>query len=162
MVQNEYRALIDKGANNKGILKLHNQSTLMACQKLTIAQFEALTKQLNASYLVQAKSQQVEVLRCELYGVGHNNAECVFEEEFEQVNYIGNYQKENPFSNTYNPTWKDHLSLKWINNLGQDSFQNQQSRKPSQLEETFTQFTRITQNSIQDMKVSTETAQKKA
>jgi hypothetical protein len=41
MVQNEYRALIDKGANNKGILELHNQSTLMASQKLVVAHFEA-------------------------------------------------------------------------------------------------------------------------
>lgn len=61
------------------------------------------------------------MLRCDLCGEGHANGNCVPEGQAEEVNYAGNFQKSNPYWNTYSLGWKDHLNLKWRDNQGQNS-----------------------------------------
>ena len=59
--------------------------------------------------------------------VGHSIGECecfnnsVYEDSnLEQVNFVGNQfqgkQGNNPFSNTYNPGWRNHPKFSWNNN----------------------------------------------
>jgi hypothetical protein len=40
---------------------------------------------------------------------------CLTEANAEEANYAGGYQKNNPFSGTHNPGWKDHPNLSWGN-----------------------------------------------
>lgn len=68
-----------------------------------------------------------------------------------------NYQKNNPYSNTYNHDWKDHPNFKWSNNQTLNSNQGVQqvpqapSRKPSPLEEALANFMKSTQTSFKQV-----------
>ncbi|GAU41120.1 hypothetical protein TSUD_288100 [Trifolium subterraneum] len=67
-------------------------------------------------------------------------------------------QKHDPYSNTYNPGWKDNPALKWGNqgNFSQGNSQNPPPRKPSPLEETLNKFMQMSQNNFEMMKSSVE------
>ena len=44
----------------------------------------------------------------------------------EQANYVGQYpHKNNPYSNTYNPGWQNHLNFSWSNNQNALNLQGQ-------------------------------------
>ncbi|KAL5574885.1 hypothetical protein UlMin_016584 [Ulmus minor] len=62
---------------------------------------------------------------CDLCGGNHASIECQVGNPFaspnaEQANYVSNYQRpqHNPYSNTYNPGWRNHPNLSWGNNQG--------------------------------------------
>ena len=41
----------------------------------------------------------------------------------ETVNYVNNFrQGNNPYSNTYNPGWRNHPNFSWSNNSGQKNY----------------------------------------
>ncbi|KAA3467649.1 Integrase, catalytic core [Gossypium australe] len=79
--------------------------------------------------------------------------------ESEQTNYIGNNFRSdnNPYSNTYNPGWRNHPNLLWGGQGNQSqqppqNFQNQpysQEKKPN-LEEMLTKFIANTENRFQE------------
>lgn len=54
---------------------------------------------------------QIQTLKYDFYGEVHANGNCKIEFESAEVHYA-NFQKNNPYSNTYNPGWKDHLNFK--------------------------------------------------
>jgi len=56
---------------------------------------------------------QAPILRCDFCGEGHANGECIPEGVSEEANYTGNYQKGNPYSNTYISAWAQHPNLKY-------------------------------------------------
>lgn len=70
-----------------------------------------------------------------------------------EVQYA-NSQKNNPYFNTYNLSWKDHSNFKWSNNMTLNANQGCQhvpqapQSKPSFLEETLTNFMKTTQSSF--------------
>lgn len=62
--------------------------------------------------------------------------------------YAINFQKGNPYSNTYNACWNDHLNVKWSNNQGHaqaPQVPQAPQRRPSPLEEAFIDFIKVTQ-----------------
>ncbi|MED6112225.1 hypothetical protein PIB30_059764 [Stylosanthes scabra] len=54
----------------------------------------------------------------------------------EQVNYVGNQPRNDPYSNTYNQGWKNHPNFSWGGNQGSNNrpyqlpFQRQQQYQP--------------------------------
>ena len=59
---------------------------------------------------------------CELCGGNHTSVNCQVGSPFapsstEQAHYVSNFQRQqnNPYSNTYNPSWRNHLNLSWNN-----------------------------------------------
>lgn len=81
---------------------------------------------------------------------------------------FSNFKRNNPYSNTYNPKWKDHQNFRWSNNqnLGanqgiQQSQQAQIQRKPSQLEETLRNFIQATQSSFAQVNKNHKTTSRK-
>ncbi|KAF7152131.1 hypothetical protein RHSIM_Rhsim01G0069400 [Rhododendron simsii] len=63
----------------------------------------------------------------------------------EQANFVSNYQlQNNPYSNTYNPGWRNHPNFSWSNsqNISKPppGFQNQQEEKKLNMEEVMVQF----------------------
>jgi len=103
------------------------------------------------------QNQQVAAIRCDLCGEGHANGECVLKGVSEEANNMGNFQKVNPYSNTYNPSWANHPNLKYTNNNTLNPLQpnpQQQPRKPSALEKAMTNFMKMTQYNFEEIKKS--------
>lgn len=53
---------------------------------------------------------------CELCGGNHLKEQCP--SNVESIQYVANFnrQQNNPHSNFYNPGWKNHPNVSWINN----------------------------------------------
>lgn len=106
MCTNEYRSKserlvkLETVGTPKGMLPLNTHIALLV-------QIELLNKNLAESSLGRANISQVQALRCDLYGGEHANGMRSLEGESEEVKFA-NFQKNNPYSNTYNSGWKDH------------------------------------------------------
>ncbi|CAL9012109.1 unnamed protein product [Prunus brigantina] len=82
---------------------------------------------------------------------GHPTYQCSASEAYpefvqEQVNLMNSYNqrpRNDPFSNTYNPGWRDHPNLSWKNN---NQFQNFQPKPTTTLEDTVKM---LAQNTVQ-------------
>ncbi|XP_078166211.1 uncharacterized protein LOC144560859 [Carex rostrata] len=90
---------------------------------LLSAKFDALTKRLD-KLNVNAVSTG-NLFSCDNCGTGdHSTLECQFgnsqsqESEIEQVNALNGFGRpqNDPFSNTYNPGWRNHPNFSWKNN----------------------------------------------
>src|SRR5438270_10304361 len=95
------------------------------------------------STLQQQMNQMVSVINapakiCNLCAGGHSAQDCQKGNPFaqpEQVNFTNNYQKgqgnsfQSPYSQTYNPNWRNHPNLTWNNNS------NVQQQQPQRLEQ---------------------------
>ena len=52
----------------------------------------------------------------------HSSVDCQVgnpfaQSSYGQANYMSNFQRQNnPYSNTYNPRWRNHPNSSWINN----------------------------------------------
>jgi len=80
---------------------------------------EALSKLVQSISIRQVQVQQIQqaqVLRCKFCGEGQANGECVPKGVCEEATFMRNYQKENPYSNTYNMGWTQNPNLKYSNN----------------------------------------------
>jgi len=154
MAQNEYCVEIEKGEIR--VLGVNENSIVLASQILMSKQMEALSKQVQAISIRQVQVQQPQVLRCEFCGEGHANGECVPERVSEEASYMRNYQKENPYSNTYKMGWTQNPNVKYSNNNTLNpitySSQQQPQTKPIALEEALTNFIKSTQTNFQEIK----------
>ena len=97
------------------------------------AKIDMLTKKLEASARV---TNPMAVYSCEYCGGGHPTLECQGsysqDTSIEQLNALNNFQRSqgNPYSNTYNPGWRNHPNFSWSNQGGiQDA--NQGFKQPS-------------------------------
>ncbi|KAG9458324.1 hypothetical protein H6P81_002832 [Aristolochia fimbriata] len=98
----------------------------------TQAQLEALQHQL-ANF--QQQSNPVVASICGICGGGHADHDCqgnvyALNSMPEQTNFVGNSRRMDPYSNTYNPGWKNHPNFSW-NNANQ-ARQNPPGFKPLQ------------------------------
>ncbi|XP_073120512.1 uncharacterized protein [Henckelia pumila] len=126
------------------------------------ALLEGLNKKID-SMIVTAK--QVQTITCNLCGGNHHSTECQVGNPFqlaENANFVGNMPPNNPYSNTYNPGWKNHPNFSWSNqnqNLNQQNVMRpplgfaQQDKKPS-LEDLMTNFISSTETRLQNQDAS--------
>ncbi|CAJ2651903.1 unnamed protein product [Trifolium pratense] len=163
MAQNEYRVENDRGAKKKaGMLELDTQTALLAQSTLMNSQMAAVLKHLTSTSNSQMPVMAANEVKCDFCGQGHANGQC-FPEGSEEAKYLANFKRNNPkydpYSNTYNPGWRDHPNFGWGGNQNsnqsqqQSSSQNSQQRRPSQLEDTLTQFIKVTQGNFEAMKI---------
>ncbi|XP_062118324.1 uncharacterized protein LOC133831937 [Humulus lupulus] len=104
----------------------------------------SLTKKLQQNKIsAQAQAIQMQSGR-ELCGGPHLYEQCTVANMYgsmrvdqAQVQAVGNFQRpyQNPFSNTYNPGWRNHPNFSWRNNQGQQSqfqgpYQQNMSQQP--------------------------------
>ena len=85
---------------------------------LLTAQISNLTKKVD-SLSVNAINTSTN-FGCEFCAGPHPSSECTIGNPFasaEQVNQVGeiNRQRNNPYSNTYNPGWRNHPNFSWSN-----------------------------------------------
>ncbi|KAL5546795.1 hypothetical protein UlMin_006482 [Ulmus minor] len=80
--------------------------------------------------VVEPSNSSVETVSCVFCGGGHVYDDCPNNPV--SVNYVGNYNQgnynsgsynrdNNPYSNTYNPGWRQHPNFSWSNQTGQSS-----------------------------------------
>ncbi|KAL5561694.1 hypothetical protein UlMin_031441 [Ulmus minor] len=80
--------------------------------------------------VIEPSSSSVETVSCVFCGGGHIYDNCPNNPV--SVNYVGNYNAgnynsgnynrgNNPYSNTYNPGWRQHPNFSWSNQTGQSS-----------------------------------------
>ncbi|KAK2441832.1 hypothetical protein QL285_013078 [Trifolium repens] len=149
MAQNEYRANNDRGAKKKpGMLELEANSAMLAEQKLMNNKMEALvqhfTKASSAQHQSKAQVSQAQGLRCDFCKQAHENGECM-PKGSEEAKYMANFRRSNP----YNQGWGE--------NQNQSPNLPQQSRA-SPLEDTLTQFIKMTQSNFETMRINQETS----
>ncbi|XP_023886157.1 uncharacterized protein LOC111998291 [Quercus suber] len=92
----------------------------------------------------------------------HSSANCQVGNPFAQLsygqaNYMSNFQHQNnPYSNTYNPGWRNHPNVSWSNNQGQAKPPQQfpQQEKKLTLEDMFMQYIQKTNMAIQNNSAS--------
>ena len=73
----------------------------------------------------------------------------------EQANVVGfvKHSKSSPFSNTFNPGWKNHLNLSWQSGQGQFSFNMQTSQhQVSLVEQAIVNLSKVMGDFIRDQK----------
>jgi hypothetical protein len=162
MAQNEYRVQNDRGAKKKqGMLELDTQTALLAQSTLMNSQMAAVLKHITSTSNSQMPVMAANEVQCDFCGQGHANGQC-FPDGSEEAKYLANFKRNNPkhdpYSNTYNPGWREHPNFGWggnqNSNQSQQQSQSSQQRKPSQLEDTLTQFIKVTQGNFEAMKVS--------
>ena len=103
---------------------------------MVTAKLDSLTKKLER---LNFGGQLSQVLCCEICGAGHATLECqntgVYSQDssIEQLNALNNFNgrpQGNPYSNTYNPRWRNHPNFSWSNQGGQQASNLQQGYKP--------------------------------
>ena len=105
MCMNEYYSKSERSvkikimAKPKGMLVVDTHTSLLS-------KIELLNKKLVESSLDKANVRQIQAFRCEFYEGEHANGRCSLEGSCEEVQFA-NFQKNNPYSNTYNPSLKD-------------------------------------------------------
>ncbi|KAL2454551.1 DNA-directed DNA polymerase [Abeliophyllum distichum] len=104
----------------------------------TNAQLAALTK--HVELLVRTQTQRMnafqEIIMYENCGANHSILDCMLLASPEHVNFV----LYNPYSQTYNLSWKQHPNFRWSENQQSGNAYNaQQERRPS-LGEMFQQF----------------------
>lgn len=107
MCLNEYHSKSERSVKNeivgtpRGMLVVDSHTALLA-------QIKLLNKKIAKSGISKANVRHVQPFRFDYYGGGHANRRCYLEESSEEAQF-SNFHKNNPYSNTYNPGWKDHL-----------------------------------------------------
>lgn len=114
MAANNYNWSNERNVSKKaaGIYGVDNYSLLAS-------KVDAIAKSLEHANLNIAHVAMV----CELCGGGHHFSEC---HGPDHVNFVNNSssQQNNPYSNSYNPGWRNHPNFSWSNQGGQkQSFQ---------------------------------------
>ncbi|KAH9697048.1 hypothetical protein KPL71_023441 [Citrus sinensis] len=94
----------------RGSVGVHNIDAITALS----AQVTSLTNMVKAMIADTATVKQVTKLSCVYCGEEHDFNNCLGNPA--SVNYVGNFNRQpqnNPYSNTYNPCWKQHLNFSW-------------------------------------------------
>src|SRR3954471_11855717 len=141
---NEHLELYDRSVNQpEGLvdLKLSNQVVKMEDQ--IAAEVERRLKQMALEKQTVAQvqpAQPSQAVNCEICGGPHFAMHCVVTaQQVEEINFL---KQNNPYSNTYNPGWKNHPNFAWKDQQGnvpeqgvthyQGSSQQHQYRPPPQ------------------------------
>ncbi|KAG9458347.1 hypothetical protein H6P81_002855 [Aristolochia fimbriata] len=112
MSSNMYQYPVERSARGR-VAGIQNVDPIVALQ----AQVESLSNQLSKLYKPSLVAQI-----CDMCGGGHPSQECQAGivqavNSFDQANYVSNFRRSNdPYSNTYNPGWRNHPNFSWSNN----------------------------------------------
>ena len=99
---------------------------------------------------------------CDHCARNHSSVNCQMgnpfaQSSYGQANYVSNFQRQNnPYSNTYNPGWRNHPNFSWSNNqeLAKPPQQLPQQEKKPTLEDMFMQYIQKIDVAIQNNSAS--------
>jgi hypothetical protein len=124
------------------MLELEANATMLAESKLMNKKMEMLLQHFTNTPSPQHQANQVQGLRCDFCHQAHENGECM-PKGSEEAKYMANFRKSYP----YNQGWGEN--------------QNQSPNLPQQshaspLEDTLTQFIKMTQSNFETMRINQE------
>ena len=99
---------------------------------------------------------------CDHCAGNHSSVDCQMgnpfaQSRYGQANYVSNFQRQNnPYSNAYNPGWRNHPNFSWSNNQGLAKPPQQfpqQEKKPT-LKDMFMQYIHKTEVATQNNSAS--------
>ncbi|XP_050917630.1 uncharacterized protein LOC127132709 [Lathyrus oleraceus] len=126
---NEHLELYDRTVNQpegKIDLKLANQVVKMEDQ--IAAEVERRLKAMNLGTHTVAQVQPVQTMICEICSGPHFAMHCAATaEQVQAINYL---RQNNPYSNTYNPEWKNHPNFSWKDQQGDIQKQGPPQQQP--------------------------------
>ncbi|KAL2541659.1 DNA-directed DNA polymerase [Abeliophyllum distichum] len=130
----------------------------------TNAQLAALTKQVEL--LVRTQMQGVNTIQatimCENCGANHSTLDCMLLASPKQVNFVQNniHQQYNPYSQTYNPGWKQHPNFRWSKNQHSGSAYNAHQERGPSLGEMFQQYMQKTDKALERLDINRRLSEK--
>ncbi|KAK1381012.1 hypothetical protein POM88_027756 [Heracleum sosnowskyi] len=114
--------------SSKKVAGVYEVDPLTSFSTKMVSQFEALNKKLESFSMDRhqpihpANQVQNVSIFCDMCGEGHPTQQCplIYHDgaQSSTVNYVGNSsnQQNNPYSNTYNPGWRNHPNFSVNNN----------------------------------------------
>ncbi|XP_050909358.1 uncharacterized protein LOC127123153 [Lathyrus oleraceus] len=133
---NEHLELYDRSVSQpEGIIDLKLASQVVKMEDQVAAEVERRLKKMAIDTQIVAQVQPVQPTQasnCEICGGPHLTAHCVATaQQIEEIKFL---RQNNPYSNTYNPGWKNHPNFSWKDQQGhvQNQPQQQQFRPPQQ------------------------------
>ncbi|XP_050919594.1 uncharacterized protein LOC127137152 [Lathyrus oleraceus] len=141
---NEHLEFYDRSVSQpEGIIDLKLANQVVKMEDQITAQVERRLKKmtLNTQTVAQVQPvQPIQAVSCEICGGPHFAMHCVATaQQVEEINFL---KQNNPYSNTYNPGWKNHPNFSWKDQQGsaqkqvptQYQSQTQQQYRPQQLQ----------------------------
>lgn len=126
---NEHLELYDCSVSQpEGIIDLKLANQVVKMEDQITAEVERRLKKMTLDTQTVAQVQPVQPIQavsCEIYGGPHFTMHCVATaQQVEEINFL---KQNNPYSNTYNPGWKNHPNFSWKDQQG-----NAQKQAPTQ------------------------------
>ncbi|XP_050890074.1 uncharacterized protein LOC127095423 [Lathyrus oleraceus] len=139
IVANEHLELYDRSVSQpEGIIDLKLASQVVKMEDQIAAEVERRLKKMAIDTQTIAQVQQVQPTQtsnCEICGGPHLTAHCVATaQQIEEIKFL---RQNNPYSNTYNPGWKNHPNFSWKDQQG--NVQNQPQQPYQQHQQQFQQ-----------------------
>ncbi|XP_050920163.1 uncharacterized protein LOC127137785 [Lathyrus oleraceus] len=145
---NEHLELYDRSVSQpEGIIDLKLANQVVKMEDQIAAEVERRLKKMAIDTQTVAQVQQVQpthTSNCEICGGPHLTVHCVATaQQIEEIKFL---RQNNPYSNTYNPGWKNHPNFSWKDQQGnvknqpqQQQFQPQQQQPYQQHQQQFQQ-----------------------
>src|SRR3954468_2941499 len=117
---NEHLELYDRSVNQpEGLVDLKLTNQVVKMEEQIAAEVERRIKQIALEKQTVAQVQPVQSIQavnCEICGGPHFAVHCVATaQQVEEINFL---KQNNPYSNTYNPGWKNHPNFSWKDQQG--------------------------------------------
>src|SRR3954463_3857588 len=117
---NEHLELYDRSVNQpEGLVDLKLTNQVVKMEEQIAAEVERRMKQMALEKQTVAQVQPVQPIQavnCEICGGPHFAVHCVATaQQVEEINFL---KQNNPYSNTYNPGWKNHPNFSWKDQQG--------------------------------------------
>ncbi|KAH9770111.1 hypothetical protein KPL71_012262 [Citrus sinensis] len=125
IANNNYQWPSARQPTAKGSARVHNINAIIALS----AQVTSLTNMVKAMTSALATVKEVAELSCVYCGEEHDFDNCPGNPA--SVNYVGNFNRQpqnNPYSKTYNPSWKQHPNFSWSSQNRNAPALNRQNR----------------------------------
>ncbi|XP_058764431.1 uncharacterized protein LOC131637882 [Vicia villosa] len=117
---NEHLELYDRSVNQpEGLVDLKLTNQVVKMEEQIAAEVERRLKQMALEKQTVAQiqpAQPTQAVNCEICGGPHFAVHCVVTaQQVEEINFL---KQNNPYSNTYNPGWKNHPNFSWKDQQG--------------------------------------------
>ncbi|XP_050896632.1 uncharacterized protein LOC127103410 [Lathyrus oleraceus] len=138
---NEHLELYDRSVSQpEGIIDLKLASQVVKMEDQVAAEVERRLKKMAIDTQTVAQVQPVQPTQasnCEICGGPHLTAHCVATaQQIEEIKFL---RQNNPYSNTYNPGWKNHPNFSWKDQQGHVQNQPQQQQFRPQQQQPYQQ-----------------------
>ena len=122
---NEHLELYDRSVSQpEGLVDMKLSTQVVKIEDQVAAEVERRLKQMGLEKKTVAQVQPAQVSQpvgCDICGGPHFTVQCVATaQQVEEINFL---KQNNPYSNTYNPGWKNHPNFSWKDQQGNVSKQ---------------------------------------